>query len=164
MEGSWNGSDQKRRSRQPQFGQESHTFSIPSIQLSETGTVSGQEALEISGCSVDGERKKTLPLSSILCQIQGQIRGTLFPFIFRGASMPIAMPCPQCKAKLKGPDQLVGHTLKCPGCGTPVTITAAVRGCAETAGVETAGSAANGEETSRQRVPQYGTGRRWLCG
>src|SRR5579862_8349544 len=39
--------------------------------------------------------------------------------------MPIATLCPKCKAKLKGPDALVGHTLKCPGCGTPVTITAA---------------------------------------
>jgi hypothetical protein len=34
------------------------------------------------------------------------------------------MPCPKCKAKLKGPDGLVGRTVKCPGCGTPVTITA----------------------------------------
>jgi hypothetical protein len=38
--------------------------------------------------------------------------------------MSIAMPCPRCKAKLKGPDQLVGRTVKCPGCGTPVTVTA----------------------------------------
>jgi hypothetical protein len=38
--------------------------------------------------------------------------------------MPIATRCPKCKAKLKGPDNLVGHTLKCPGCGTPVAITA----------------------------------------
>ena len=38
--------------------------------------------------------------------------------------MAIALPCPKCKAKLKGPDQLVGRTLKCPGCGTPVLITA----------------------------------------
>jgi hypothetical protein len=38
--------------------------------------------------------------------------------------MPIATRCPHCKAKLKGPDKLVGHTLKCPGCGAPVLITA----------------------------------------
>jgi hypothetical protein len=40
--------------------------------------------------------------------------------------MPIATRCPQCKAKLKGPDNLVGHTLKCPRCGTHVAITAAL--------------------------------------
>jgi hypothetical protein len=39
--------------------------------------------------------------------------------------MPIATHCPKCNAKLKGPDNLVGHTLKCPGCKTPVAITAA---------------------------------------
>jgi hypothetical protein len=38
--------------------------------------------------------------------------------------MAIAYFCPNCKAKLKGPDQLVGRTLKCPGCSAPVTIPA----------------------------------------
>jgi hypothetical protein len=38
--------------------------------------------------------------------------------------MPVSTRCPKCKARLKGPDNLVGHTLKCPGCGTAVPITA----------------------------------------
>lgn len=41
--------------------------------------------------------------------------------------MPVATRCPRCKAKLKGPDALIGHTLKCPGCGTHVQITAESR-------------------------------------
>jgi uncharacterized Tic20 family protein len=38
--------------------------------------------------------------------------------------MPIAVACPVCKAKLKGPEALIGKTVKCPGCGTPVLIQA----------------------------------------
>ena len=75
----------------------------------------GREAHEIA-----------LPLVGILCRFMESIPRPQFPrFPLQGSnSMPIALPCPKCKAKLKGPDQLVGHTLKCPGCGTMVTIPA----------------------------------------
>src|SRR5262252_974327 len=35
--------------------------------------------------------------------------------------MPISFSCPQCGKKLKAPDNAVGKTSKCPGCGSPVT-------------------------------------------
>ncbi len=38
--------------------------------------------------------------------------------------MPITVPCPSCNAKLKAPEGLVGKTVKCPGCGTPILIKA----------------------------------------
>jgi uncharacterized protein len=40
--------------------------------------------------------------------------------------MPITVPCPTCKAKLKAPEGLLGKTVKCPGCKTPVLIRATV--------------------------------------
>ncbi|HWG47772.1 MAG TPA: DUF4870 domain-containing protein [Gemmataceae bacterium] len=38
--------------------------------------------------------------------------------------MPIAVVCPACKAKLKAPDNLIGKTVKCPGCTKPVLVKA----------------------------------------
>jgi predicted RNA-binding Zn-ribbon protein involved in translation (DUF1610 family) len=35
--------------------------------------------------------------------------------------MPISFSCPQCGKKLRAPDNAVGKTSKCPGCGSPVT-------------------------------------------
>src|SRR5262249_25140944 len=35
--------------------------------------------------------------------------------------MPISFLCPQCGKKLKAPDNAVGKSSKCPGCGSPVT-------------------------------------------
>jgi len=61
--------------------------------------------------------------------------------------MPIATFCPKCKAKLKGPDALIGHTLNCPGCGTPVTITAAAL----------VPGTAPGQVTAKPQAPTSGT-------
>jgi uncharacterized Tic20 family protein len=36
--------------------------------------------------------------------------------------MPVAVICPTCRAKLKAPDGLIGKTVKCPGCATPVLV------------------------------------------
>jgi uncharacterized Tic20 family protein len=36
--------------------------------------------------------------------------------------MPLAVVCPSCKAKLKAPDALIGKTVKCPGCASPVLV------------------------------------------
>jgi uncharacterized Tic20 family protein len=38
--------------------------------------------------------------------------------------MPIAVVCPKCKSKLKAPEGLIGKTVKCPKCATPVLIKA----------------------------------------
>jgi uncharacterized Tic20 family protein len=38
--------------------------------------------------------------------------------------MPIVIACPSCKAKLKAPDTAVGKNVKCPGCGTAMTVPA----------------------------------------
>jgi LSD1 subclass zinc finger protein len=38
--------------------------------------------------------------------------------------MPVAVICPSCRAKLKAPDGLIGKTVKCPGCATPVLVRA----------------------------------------
>jgi predicted RNA-binding Zn-ribbon protein involved in translation (DUF1610 family) len=35
--------------------------------------------------------------------------------------MAISFACPRCGKKLKAPDNAVGKTSKCPGCGSPVT-------------------------------------------
>ncbi len=35
--------------------------------------------------------------------------------------MPISFSCPRCGKKLKAPDNAVGKSSKCPGCGSPVT-------------------------------------------
>jgi predicted RNA-binding Zn-ribbon protein involved in translation (DUF1610 family) len=35
--------------------------------------------------------------------------------------MAISFACPRCGKKLKAPDNAVGQTSRCPGCGTPVT-------------------------------------------
>jgi predicted RNA-binding Zn-ribbon protein involved in translation (DUF1610 family) len=35
--------------------------------------------------------------------------------------MPISFSCPRCGKKLKAPDDAVGKTSRCPGCGTSVT-------------------------------------------
>jgi uncharacterized Tic20 family protein len=39
--------------------------------------------------------------------------------------MPIVVVCPSCKAKMKAPDNLVGKTVKCPGCAALVQVKAA---------------------------------------
>ena len=36
--------------------------------------------------------------------------------------MPVAVICPTCRAKLKAPDGLIGKTVKCPRCATPVLV------------------------------------------
>src|SRR5262245_18176980 len=35
--------------------------------------------------------------------------------------MPISFSCPQCGKKFKAPDNALGKSSKCPGCGSPVT-------------------------------------------
>jgi hypothetical protein len=35
--------------------------------------------------------------------------------------MSISFTCPQCGKKLKAPDNAVGKSSRCPGCGSPVT-------------------------------------------
>jgi uncharacterized Tic20 family protein len=37
--------------------------------------------------------------------------------------MPLVIPCPSCKAKLKVPETAIGKKVKCPGCQTPITVT-----------------------------------------
>src|SRR5262249_5195608 len=36
--------------------------------------------------------------------------------------MPVTVVCPACKARLKAPDNLLGKTVKCPGCTKPVVV------------------------------------------
>jgi serine/threonine protein kinase/sugar lactone lactonase YvrE len=40
--------------------------------------------------------------------------------------MPIPVVCPACSSKLKAPDKLAGRKAKCPTCGTPIPVPAAV--------------------------------------
>jgi len=38
--------------------------------------------------------------------------------------MPLMIPCPSCKARLKAPENLIGKTVKCPNCQTPIAVKA----------------------------------------
>src|SRR5262245_23768191 len=38
--------------------------------------------------------------------------------------MPLVIPCPSCKAKLKAPETLIGKTVKCPNCQSPIAVRA----------------------------------------
>ncbi len=38
--------------------------------------------------------------------------------------MPFVVVCPNCKARLKAPEALVGKVVKCPGCGQQVKVPA----------------------------------------
>ena len=39
--------------------------------------------------------------------------------------MPVVVVCPSCKARMKAPDNLIGKTVKCPGCAALVQVKAA---------------------------------------
>lgn len=38
--------------------------------------------------------------------------------------MPLVIPCPSCKAKLKAPETLIGKTVKCPNCQAAIPVRA----------------------------------------
>jgi uncharacterized Tic20 family protein len=38
--------------------------------------------------------------------------------------MPLVIPCPSCNARLKAPENLIGKTVKCPNCQTPIAVKA----------------------------------------
>ena len=38
--------------------------------------------------------------------------------------MPLVIPCPSCKARLKAPENLIGKTVKCPNCQTAIAVKA----------------------------------------
>src|SRR5260370_10608228 len=37
-------------------------------------------------------------------------------FLIRCATMPSVITCPSCQKQLKVPDELIGRSVKCPGC------------------------------------------------
>jgi uncharacterized Tic20 family protein len=38
--------------------------------------------------------------------------------------MPLVIPCPSCKARLKAPENLIGKSVKCPNCQTTIAVKA----------------------------------------
>ena len=38
--------------------------------------------------------------------------------------MPLTIPCPSCKARLKAPENLIGKAVKCPNCQTAIAVKA----------------------------------------